>query len=88
MSSGFIPTEQQKILAAVREVLLSDEFLMAFAKRFYEQPTPISIQPATPGWRESYQIIPDTKPWTDCTTGCDPKEPLNPADLIPPFESK
>ena len=37
MNSGFVPTEQQKILAAVREMLLSDEFIEELAARIIDR---------------------------------------------------
>jgi len=52
--SGFRQTEQQKILAAVREFLLSDEFIEELSARIIDRTADAPI--------DGYQIIRDTKP--------------------------
>ena len=51
---GFKPTEEQKILAAVREFLLSDEFIEELSARIIDRTADAPI--------DGYQIIRDTKP--------------------------
>ena len=52
--SGFRQTEQQKTLDAVREFLLSDEFIEELSARIIDRTADAPI--------DGYQIIRDTKP--------------------------
>ena len=51
---GFKPTERQQVLAAVRDFLLSDEFIEELAARIIDRTADAPI--------DGYQIIRDTKP--------------------------
>ena len=57
LKSDFAKDKQLATLRCVRELLLSDEFMTAFAKKFFSTPMPMSIRSFDSGSGSSYSVI-------------------------------